>query len=338
MESLFGATVYWSGTRLGVVTDANGEFKIQTTDQSDTLVVSYIGYKSTILKYEGQTYLDIQLTIGENLGAADIEAERHSTEMSLINPLNVQTLDEKELCKAACCNLSESFETNAAVDASFTDAVTGTRQIRMLGLDGKYTQIMKDNVPLVRGLSTIYGLNYVPGAWINSIDISKGVGSVVNGYESITGQINVGMKNPSNAEKMYINMFLNQAGRIELNANFKQDINEHLSTVLLTHGEFADRRIDMNGDGFIDEPVKKDVILRNEWTLNTNSVNGTYQFTYLIQDQISGQEAFKPGAEVLGPDWGAHILAERFEASAKTGVVLDGEGWRSFGSQLSFSQ
>ena len=337
-EPLVGAAIYWSKTRLGTVTDVNGEYRLQVAPNSDTLVVSYVGYKSEIFKHTGESTVDVKLILGEELGAADIEAERHSTEMSLINPLNVQTLDEKELCKAACCNLSESFETNAAVDASFTDAVTGTRQIRMLGLDGKYTQIMKDNIPLVRGLSTIYGLNYVPGAWINSIQISKGVGSVVNGYESITGQINVEHKNPDNAEKMYINVFYNRAGRIELNANFKQKINEKLSTTLLTHGEFLDRRWDMNNDGFIDAPLKKDVIVRNEWTLHSGSLNGTYQFTYLIQEKLAGQMNFQPIQEALSPDWGMHLVAERMEAAAKTGYVLNEEKARSFGSQFSYSQ
>lgn len=336
VEPLVGATVFWSKTSIGALSDLDGHFEIETTTLTDSLVISYVGYQTRVIKYTGQEELDVKLELG-SLGTVDIEYERHSTELSLMNVLNVQELGEKELCKAACCNLSESFETNASIDASFTDAVTGTRQIRMLGLDGKYSQITKDNIPLIRGLSTIYGLNYVPGAWIKSIQISKGVGSVTGGYESITGQINVAMKGSSNEEKMHVNAFVNQAGRLELNTINHFDVSKNLSTSLLTHGEFADKRWDNNGDGFIDEPLKKDIILRNEWLLRTKRVFGSYQLTYLVQDQLSGQMGYQPNSENVNP-WGASIATERIEAHAKTGLTYPGQDWKSWGSQLSFSQ
>ena len=336
VEPLVGATVFWSKTSIGALSDLDGHFEIETTTLTDSLVISYVGYQTRVIKYTGQEELDVKLELG-SLGTVDIEYERHSTELSLMNVLNVQELGEKELCKAACCNLSESLETNASIDASFTDAVTGTRQIRMLGLDGKYSQITKDNIPLIRGLSTIYGLNYVPGAWIKSIQISKGVGSVTGGYESITGQINVAMKGSSNEEKMHVNAFVNQAGRLELNTINHFDVSKNLSTSLLTHGEFADKRWDNNGDGFIDEPLKKDIILRNEWLLRTKRVFGSYQLTYLVQDQLSGQMGYQPNSENVNP-WGASIATERIEAHAKTGLTYPGQDWKSWGSQLSFSQ
>ena len=336
IEPLVGATVFWSKTSIGTLTDIDGHFEIEATLLSDSLVVSYVGYKTQVIKYTGQEGVDVKLTLG-SLGTVDVEYERHSTEMSLMNVLNVQELDEKELCKAACCNLSESFETNASIDASFTDAVTGTRQIRMLGLDGKYSQITKDNIPLIRGLSTIYGLNYVPGPWIKSIQISKGVGSVTGGYESITGQINVAMKGPSSEEKMHVNAFVNQAGRLELNTVNHFDVSKRWSTSLLTHGEFSDRRWDNNGDGFIDEPLKKDIIVRNEWLLKSKRVFGSYQATYLVQNHLSGQMGYQANSETVNP-WGASIKTERIEAHAKTGLTYPGQEWKSWGSQLSFSQ
>jgi len=336
VEPLVGATVFWSKTSIGALTDIDGHFEIEMTFLTDSLVFSYVGYKTRVIKYSGQEELDVKLELGL-LGTVDVEYERHSTEMSLMNVFNVQELDEKELCKAACCNLSESFETNASIDASFTDAVTGTRQIRMLGLDGKYSQITKDNIPLIRGLSTIYGLNYVPGPWIKSIQISKGVGSVTGGYESITGQINVAMKGPSSEEKMHVNAFVNQAGRLELNTVNRFDVSKRWSTSLLTHGEFADRRWDNNGDGFIDEPLKKDIIVRNEWLLSSKRVFGSYQATYLVQDQLSGQMGYQANSETVNP-WGASIKTERIEAHAKTGLAYPSKEWKSWGSQLSFSQ
>ena len=134
--------------------------------------------------------------------------------------LQVQKISSKELQKAACCNLSESFETNATVDVSFTDAVSGAKQIKMLGLDGIYTQITQENIPLIRGLSSAYGLTYVPGTWIESIQIIKGAGSVINGFESFAGQINLEYFKPENTDKIFWNFYTNSESKFENNLQF----------------------------------------------------------------------------------------------------------------------
>ena len=167
-----------------------------------------------------------------------------------------------ELCRAACCNLSEAFETNAAVDASFTDAVTGTKQIRMLGLDGKYTQIMFDNMPGARGLNILQGMKFIPGEWVDQIHIGKGAGSVTLGHESMTGQINVALRNADGPERLIVNAFGNRAGRLELNTISRHAVSRKWNAALLTHGEWADRINDRNGDGFQDNALSKDVVLQ----------------------------------------------------------------------------
>jgi outer membrane receptor for ferrienterochelin and colicin len=335
-DALPGATVYWENTQIGAATNDEGEFVLPLTDKTNVLIVSFVGYTTYSVEYNGEEFLEVVMEEGEQLDAAEVEAVRQSTEISLIDPLIAQTLSREELCKAACCNLSEAFETNASVDAAFTDAVTGTRQIRMLGLDGKYTQIMTDNMPSVRGLSSIYGLTYVPGTWINQIFISKGAGSVTSGYESITGQINVAMLNPDNAEKAHINVYGNQGGRIELNGHFNQKVGDHWGTILLGHGEFNNQRIDNNGDGFLDNPLKQDFIVRNEWHYRGDGgMGGQYMVSWMESDQTSGQTEYDPYLEILNNIWGAHIRTSRLEASAKTGFVFRDKEWKSFGSQLS---
>jgi outer membrane receptor for ferrienterochelin and colicin len=252
-----------------------------------------------------------------------------------MDALNIQTITQTELRKAACCNLSESFETNASIDASFTDAVTGTRQIKMLGLSGRYSQILKDNIPNVRGLATTYGLSYIPGDWIDNIHISKGAGSVTSGFESITGEINVAIKDADTEEKTNLNIYGNQGGRMELNANSKWKVSEAWRTILLAHAEINDTRMDRNNDGFMDNPLKRDFVIRNQWKFQApKHWEGQYAINFLKQHHQSGQLDFEP--ENITQLWGMHLDSDRLELSGKTGYVFDDAWVSSIGSQFSF--
>jgi len=271
-------------------------------------------------------------------------------------------MNEKELCKAACCNLSESFETNASVDAAYADAITGTRQIRMLGLEGKYTQMLFDNIPSVRGLSSTYGLTYVPGPWVKNIYITKGVGSITSGYESMAGQINVALKNPDTAERFDLNADAGSGGRTELNlvigpkkaeeheeheehgANEGHEEEEehehhehhqHIKGSLLAHGAMSQLRTDMNGDGFLDNPLFSNLTLRNEWHFDGHSGLGAQvALNYQNINTVSGQLKYNPTDEVRSQLWGVNTQTRRYEASAKVGYVFPNKPWKSLGSQV----
>ena len=184
-----GANVYWAGTTDGVVTDAEGHFKIKW-NKSGRLVASFIGYRTdTLTVKRTDKQVEIELVAGEVLDEVKVVTRGNTTIMSTRGPLIEQVITGEELCKAACCNLGESFTTNASVDVAYADAVTGAKQIQLLGLTGKYVQMMTENMPNFRGISALYGLNYVPGPWMSAISVSKGAGSVINGYEAIAGQI-----------------------------------------------------------------------------------------------------------------------------------------------------
>lgn len=334
-ERLAGAHVIWMNTTKGTATEVDGTFTLPATDKTDSLVIRYIGYRSDTVKYTGKP-VKVTLQSGKMLEEVEVVYEREATELSLIDPLNTQTLNQKELQKAACCNLSESFETNATVDASFTDAVTGTRQIRMLGLDGKYTQIMQDVIPNVRGLLSIYGLTYIPGAWIESIQLSKGMGSVINGYESMTGQINVNTKHPESDEIFHFNLYGNQGGRMEANANIKTKVGDKWKTIVLAHSELNSTRTDRNDDGFLDNPLRERALFRNEWRYkNPNGWRSKLQLNYLNSDTRSGQFDYDPSDEVGKMLYGVHRIEERVQGFAKLGYVFENQPWKSFGSQFS---
>ncbi len=334
---LVGANVYWNNTSVGTTTDANGNFKLSRLKTNNQLIVSFVGYQTDTILVNDQNYLNIALNNSVDIDEVTVSYKRNSTEVSLLEPLNSKTMGSKELLKAACCNLSESFETNPSVDVSFTDAVTGTRQIQMLGLAGSYTQITRENMPDVRGLSAVYGLTYIPGTWIESIHLNKGAGSVVNGYESIAGQIDVNLRNPASMDKLYLNVYGNQKGRIELNANIQADVGEKVGTAILLHGMNNSFKDDHNGDNFMDHPMGEQYVMLNRWEFYNDKgihfqvgVKGTYV------DKIGGELDFNPKTDVgTNNFWGMNINTERYEAWAKLGKVNKAKPWQSVGFQVS---
>ena len=159
----------------------------------------------------------------------------------------VENISGAELHKAACCNLAESFETNPSVDMSYSDAITGARQIKLLGLDGTYSLMQIENMPNLRGLATTFGLTYIPGPWMESIQVSKGAASVVNGYDAIAGQINAELKKPDSDEKLFLNLFGNIDGRLEFNGNGNIKVKgDTLTTGIFVHGHDLSKRNDHN--------------------------------------------------------------------------------------------
>ncbi len=291
-EAIIGATVNWLGTKIATTTDIEGKFSIART-KSKKLVISFVGYKSDTLNISNETDLRVYLQSENQL--QEVVVRSSSTSMDRLSPIHTEILTSKALAKAACCNLSESFETNASVSVSYADAVTGAKQIQLLGLAGTYVQTNVENIPSIRGLATTFGLNYIPGTWIQSIDIGKGAGSVVNGYESMTGQINVELQKPDLAEKVYLNTYVNSLGRGEINLNlahiFKQkaEIKSKWSVALLTHGSTMQTIIDKNNDNFYDLPKYTQANFVNRWKYESDKMVAQFGIKYLYDTRLGGQ-------------------------------------------------
>lgn len=338
-QTLAGASVFWADGSNAVLTDSNGMFAIPYTTTQNRLVATYVGYTSDTLEIPTGKKGTVQFVLqqGVDLQTVEIRHKITSTFSSSLEPMKIQVMTEHELNKAACCNLSESFETNPSVDVSFTDAVTGTKQIQMLGLAGPYIQISRENMPYIRGLSAVYGLTFIPGPWVQAIHLNKGAGSVVNGFESITGQIDVQYRNPFTMDKLFVNIFANQAGRYEANIATKHQFAEHLSTALLVHGKTSQARHDSNNDGFMDMPVGNQVIALNRWEYEHKNglhmqmgIKGTY-----VQS-LAGQMDFERAMtrDTINP-WGLTSDVQRIDAWAKAGKVFQNKPGYSFGSQFS---
>ena len=326
-----GANVYWINTTDGTSSDQDGHFEIRAINSTNRLVVSYIGYGNDTISMADNRLVSIVLQEAVNLDEIQVTHKRRSTEISFLDPIKVQSIGERELLKAACCNLSESFETTPSVDVGFTDAVTGTRKIEMLGLAGPYVQIPRENIPYIRGLAALYGFTYTPGTWIQGIQLNQGAGSVVNGFESITGQINVEVKKPESSERLYLNLYANEGQRLEANLNVKQQISENWSTGILAHADQRQKAFDRNGDGFLDNPLSRNFILMNRWKFyGKNGLEGQFGIKGTYVENRGGQIA-----EEGRPEWLSGLDTRRVDGWYKTGKVFPSKPYASVGFQFS---
>jgi outer membrane receptor for ferrienterochelin and colicins len=332
---LAGANIYWDGTDVGTVSDAQGRYTLERTPGSSTLVASFIGYESQskiIISRKGMANF-ILPQAGSDLSEVEIIARLAATTVDLKAADLSFKVTGKELRKAACCNLSESFETNASVDISFTDPVSGQKQIEMLGLAGKYALIQRENIPFARGLNTNSGLTHIPGPFVEGLQLTKGLSSVLNGYESMTGQINVEFLKPETAPKFLLNAFANQGGRFELNALGGFDVGQQHHSAILTHYSNSPIAMDRNGDQFADMPTGSQINLMNRWSWHAPGSNWEGQAGVLaIRDERRGGQL-----EALNPEensdslWQFNSVGERLELYGKNGYLFDDNDFHSIG-------
>ena len=337
ISPLPGVNVFYAGTSQGTITNKEGFFKLDHDQNFKQLVFSFIGFKSDTLEIDHDNEINIILSDGKILDEFEVVFRQGNYSFSKFNPRDAHIITTGELRKAACCNLAESFETNPSIDASFTDAVTGTKQIQMLGLSGKYVQILSGNIPTVRGLSVIYGLDQIPGAWINGIAVSKGAGSVLNGYESMVGQINLDLKQPGNAEKFHLNIYGNQAGRMEGNTYFNTKVGEKWETTFLGHVKNQQVKNDRNKDGFLDTPLTDNYIFRNQWNYRSKKIHMELGANYVHSNGISGSLSLHDSLtpSISEGEYKVELNTDKISGFTKIGYLFPNDDFKSLALQLS---
>ena len=324
-EPIIGANVFWLGTTTGTTTGESGKFSLPETGTSDKLVVRFVGYRSdTIHINRVDTVWEIVLQDGAVMDEVQVSARRMGTMKIRAGILNQDMISTAELSRAACCNLGESFTTNPSVDVSYSDAATGAKQIKLLGLSGTYVQMLAENIPNYRGVASPYALGYIPGPWMQSIQVSKGASSVKNGYESITGQINVEFKKPQTTESVSANLFANSLAKIEANFDGNIHLNQRVSTALLAHYENNLMAHDSNDDGFMDFPRVEQYNFQNRWAYMGDRYVFQAGIKALMEDRTGGQMRSYRATDGM-PRYDIDIRTERYEAFTKNAYIFDKE-------------
>ena len=336
-EPLRDASIYWGHTKSGVRSDSLGLFSLQRDTAATRMIISYTGFKPDTIDVTNKKQLMVVLAVGGKLTEITLISKQASSYVSLLNPIRTETMTGKELLKAACCNLSESFETNPSVDVSYGDAITGSKQIQLLGLGGNYTQLTVESLPGPRGLSTPLGLNSIAGPWIESIQLTKGTGSVVNGFESIAGQINVELKKPESAEQVLANVYTNSMGKTDLNLNYAQRLSKNWSTLFLLHDNWLTRINDDNKDGFRDLPTGHQFSAVNRYKYeNAKGVSAQVGLKLHFDDRTGGANDFIPSQHRNSTMfYGLGINTRRVEGFGKLGYVFPQRKYKSIGLQVS---
>lgn len=325
-ETIPGANLIWLESSVGTSTNAFGEFEIPRSAKENRLVVSYIGYDTdTLAIAPEQEYIDIVLVEGLSLQEVNVVARKSGLQKIRSNVANADLISKDELFRAACCNLGESFVTNPSVDVNYSDAATGAKQIRLLGLSGTYVQLMTENIPNYRGASAPYGLGYVPGPWMQSIQVSKGISSVKNGYEALTGQINIEFKKPQSPEADWVsaNLFASTTSRYEANADASVKLSDRWSTMLLVHYENETKAHDADGDGFADIPQVEQYNFFNRWAYMGDRYIFQAGIKALSEERTSGQVTH--GGHAFADLYRIDMQTERYEAFVKQAYVFNKE-------------
>lgn len=341
VEPMPYASVYWLEGERVLESDDKGEFSFDRSRSKGaiSLVATFVGHtQDTVIINGGELYAELLIKEGSQLEAARLVTSRQANYISKTTAVRTEVITAAGLCKMACCNLAESFENSASVTVGYSDAITGARQIRLLGLSGIYNQMLDENRPVMRGISAPFGLSYVPGQWLESIQIAKGPASVINGPEAISGQINLEHRKPTAEQPLFVNLFLSDVLRSEVNLASSLQLNNRWSTVTLAHFSHDPGNHDGNDDGFRDEPNATQFGLSNRWLyMDESGVQVRFGFKALKDERTGGQLSFDKSVPRSTDSWGTNIKNEGISGYLKVGVPLNEDNSQNIATVIDYS-
>ena len=328
-DPLVGAHVYWLETSTGSFTGEQGEFEIPATDpMHKQLVVSYVGHVPDTVTITDQGIVTFRLMAIPTLEEVVVEGQREGIIISDVNPIKTEQITQTELRKAACCDLAGCFETQSSVQPQTTNIITNSKELRILGLSGVYNQVLIDGFPMIQGLSYTYGISSIPGTLVDNIYVSKGANSVLQGFESISGQINVETKEPDQTDRLLLQGYLNSFGETNLNANYAFTKGKW-SNLTSVHTVQPANEVDKDDDHFLDLPLITRYMIFNKWKYGDAQNWGWHSrigVRFLNEERIGGQTSFN-AAEDKGSTraYGQTVQINQPEFWTKTGYRFNDE-------------
>ena len=332
-EPLDAAIVKWINTTKGTITDEKGFFEIRRDNITDMrLVVSYTGYKTDTVEVGERNFIEVTIHPNATTDLIQVEDEMSSTYFENVTS-KTEVITSQELVKDACCDLSGCFGRNSSVEVAVTDIITDSKELKILGLEGVYTQILTDNMPLFSGLNVKYGVSSIPGTLIDKITVSKGSNSVLHGYESISGIMNVLLRDFDNSDKLLVNAFLNSMLEKQVNMNFAQNTGKLWNTFASFHSAQKSNRIDENSDGFLDNPLTTRYVLYNKWKYSDSKSKTEFNIAgrYWNEERVGGQDFFNIDTDEGGNNvYGQTVKINSFEGYSRYSKMLTGKSSMKF--------
>src|SRR5690554_783671 len=326
-QPLFGANVFWANSNSGTIADGDGEFELKMIATSPKLLVaSYVGHTSDTLEITNQNHVVFKLKESHALDEVVLRTKQEGVVISNLNPIKTEHITQAELGKAACCDLAGCFETQSSVQPQTTNVITNSKELRILGLSGVYNQVLVDGFPMIQGLSYTYGISSIPGSLVDNIYISKGANSVLQGYESISGQINVETKVPDNTDKLFLNVYMNSFWEKHLNANYAVKKGKW-SNLTAVHTVQPASEFDKDDDTFLDLPKLTRYMVSNKLKYGTENNwgwNSMIGLRFVNEQRIGGQTNFNADTD-KGSDevYGQTVNFNQPEIWTKTGYRLN---------------
>jgi len=321
-EPLVGATIYWKDTALSTLSGREGTFSIQNIGKGKLLIATLKGYSADTVFVENQTSIQFQLKETKTLNEVVVVGQKAGVIISDANPIKTEQITQTELRKAACCDLAGCFETQTTVQPQTTNVITNSKELRILGLSGVYNQVLIDGFPMVQGLSYTYGISSIPGSLVDNIYVAKGANSVLQGFESISGQINVETKEPDKTDRLFLNAYMNSFMEKHFNANFSIKKNKW-SNLLSFHTVQPANKTDRDDDKFLDLPLLKRYMVMNKWKYGNERENGWNSrigIRFLNEERIGGQSSFNANTDKGSSTvYGQHVRLNQAEMWSKTG-------------------
>lgn len=326
-EPLIGASVYWLGTNIGITTGNKGGFEITIQDISTKkLIASYVGHSSDTIEITNQHFVEFHLQESKILDEVIVEALRNGVIISDIKPIKTEQITQTELGKSACCDLAGCFETQTTVQPQTTNVITNSKELRILGLSGVYNQVLIDGFPMIQGLSYTYGISNIPGSLVDNIYVSKGANSVLQGYESISGQINVETKETDKTDRLLLNAYMNNFLEKHFNANYAFKRGKW-SNLTAFHTVKPANKIDRDNDNFLDLPLLTRYMISNKWKYGNEKdwgCNSRIGIRFFNEQRIGGQNNFNPEKDKGSTSvYGQSVHINQPEIWIKTGYRIN---------------